>query len=160
MQIAEKTVVSIHYTLTNTDGETLDSSVGQDPLVYLHGANNIIAGLEAALLGKTVGDSLQVSVEPGEGYGELREELVQEVDRSAFQGVDEIDVGMQFMAQTPWGEQPVTVVKVEGDNITLDGNHPLAGQVLNFDVEVVEIRDASAEELDHGHVHGAGGHHH
>ncbi|NVK01045.1 MAG: peptidylprolyl isomerase [Oceanospirillaceae bacterium] len=160
MQIADKTVVSIHYTLTNADGETLDSSVGQDPLVYLHGANNIIAGLEAALLGKAVGDSLQVNVEPGDGYGEIRDELVQEVDRSAFQGVDEIDVGMQFMAQTPWGEQPVTVVKVEGDNITLDGNHPLAGQVLNFDVEVVEIRDASAEELDHGHVHGAGGHHH
>jgi len=160
MQIADKTVVSIHYTLTNADGETLDSSVGQDPLVYLHGANNIIAGLEAALLGKAVGDSLQVSVEPSEGYGELREELVQEVDRSAFQGVDDIDVGMQFMAQTPWGEQPVTVVKVEGDNITLDGNHPLAGQVLNFDVEVMEIRAASAEEMDHGHVHGAGGHHH
>jgi len=160
MQIADKTVVSIHYTLTNADGETLDSSVGQDPLVYLHGSNNIIAGLEAALLGKSAGDTLQVSVEPGEGYGELRDELVQEVDRSAFQGVDEIDVGMQFMAQTPWGEQPVTVVKVEGDNITLDGNHPLAGQVLNFDVEVVEIREASAEELDHGHVHGPGGHHH
>jgi FKBP-type peptidyl-prolyl cis-trans isomerase SlyD len=160
MQIADKTVVSIHYTLTNADGETLDSSVGQDPLVYLHGSNNIIAGLEAALLGKSAGDSLQVSVEPGDGYGELRDELVQEVDRSAFQGVDEIDVGMQFMAQTPWGEQPVTVVKVEGDNITLDGNHPLAGQVLNFDVEVVEIREASAEELDHGHVHGPGGHHH
>lgn len=160
MQIADKTVVSIHYTLTNADGETLDSSVGQDPLVYLHGANNIIAGLEAALVGKAVGDSLQVSVEPSEGYGELREELVQEVDRSAFQGVDDIDVGMQFMAQTPWGEQPVTVVKVEGDNITLDGNHPLAGQVLNFDVEVMEIRAASAEEMDHGHVHGAGGHHH
>lgn len=160
MQIADKTVVSIHYTLTNADGETLDSSVGQDPLVYLHGSNNIIAGLEAALLGKSAGDSLQVSVEPGDGYGELRDELVQEVDRSAFQGVDEIDVGMQFMAQTPWGEQPVTVVEVEGDNITLDGNHPLAGQVLNFDVEVVEIREASAEELDHGHVHGPGGHHH
>lgn len=160
MQIADKTVVSIHYTLTNADGETLDSSVGQDPLVYLHGSNNIIAGLEAALLGKTAGDTLQVSVEPGDGYGELRDELVQEVDRSAFQGVDEIDVGMQFMAQTPWGEQPVTVVKVQGDNITLDGNHPLAGQVLNFDVEVVEIREATAEELDHGHVHGPGGHHH
>lgn len=160
MQIADKTVVSIHYTLTNADGETLDSSVGQDPLVYLHGSNNIIAGLEAALLGKSAGDSLQVSVEAAEGYGELREELIQEVDRSAFEGVDEIDVGMQFMAQTPWGEQPVTVVKVEGENITLDGNHPLAGQVLNFDVEVVEVRAASAEELDHGHVHGAGGHHH
>lgn len=160
MQIADKTVVSIHYTLTNADGETLDSSVGQDPLVYLHGSNNIIAGLEAALVGKSAGDSLQVSVEPGDGYGELRDELVQEVDRSAFQGVEDIDVGMQFMAQTPWGEQPVTVVKVDGDNITLDGNHPLAGQVLNFDVEVVEIREASAEELDHGHVHGPGGHHH
>lgn len=160
MQIAEKTVVSIHYTLTNAEGETLDSSVGQEPLVYLHGSNNIIAGLEAALVGKAVGDSLKVSVEPTDGYGEMRDELVQEVDRSAFEGVEDIDVGMQFMAQTPWGEQPVTVIKVEGENITLDGNHPLAGQVLNFDVEVVEIRDASAEELDHGHVHGAGGHHH
>jgi len=160
MQIAEKTVVSIHYTLTNAEGETLDSSVGQEPLVYLHGSNNIIAGLEAALLGKVVGDTLQVSVEPADGYGEMRDELVQEVDRSAFVGVEDIDVGMQFMAQTPWGEQPVTVVKLEGENITLDGNHPLAGQVLNFDVEVVDIREASTEELDHGHVHGEGGHHH
>lgn len=160
MQIAEKTVVSIHYTLTNAEGETLDSSVGQEPLVYLHGAQNIIQGLENALLGKAVGDSLQVSVEPKEGYGELRDELVQEVDRSAFVGVDDIQVGMQFMAQTPWGEQPVTVVKLEGDSITLDGNHPLAGQTLNFDVEVIEIRDASDEEMEHGHVHGAGGHHH
>lgn len=160
MQIAEKTVVSIHYTLTNAEGETLDSSVGQEPLVYLHGSNNIIAGLEAALLGKVVGDTLQVSVEPTDGYGEVRDELVQEVDRSAFVGVEDIDVGMQFMAQTPWGEQPVTVVKLEGENITLDGNHPLAGQVLNFDVEVVDIREASTEELDHGHVHGEGGHHH
>ncbi len=160
MQIADKTVVSIHYTLTNAEGETLDSSVGQEPLVYLHGAQNIISGLENALLGKSVGDALQVSVEPSEGYGELRDELIQEVDRSAFVGVEDIQIGMQFMAQTPWGEQPVTVVKLEGDSITLDGNHPLAGQTLNFDVEVVEVREANAEELDHGHVHGAGGHHH
>ena len=156
MQIADKTVVSIHYTLTNALGETIDSSVGQDPLVYLQGAQNIIPGLENALTGKAVGDALQVTVEPAEGYGEIRDELIQEVDRSAFQGVDDIDVGMQFMAQTPWGEQPVTVVKVEGDQITLDGNHQLAGETLNFDVEVVEIREATAEEIEHGHVHGPG----
>jgi len=160
MQIADKTVVSIHYTLTNALGETIDSSVGQDPLVYLQGAQNIIPGLENALTGKAVGDALQVTVEPAEGYGEIRDELIQEVDRSAFQGVDDIDVGMQFMAQTPWGEQPVTVVKVEGDQITLDGNHQLAGETLNFDVEVVEVREATAEEVEHGHVHGPGGHHH
>jgi FKBP-type peptidyl-prolyl cis-trans isomerase SlyD len=160
MQIADKTVVSIHYTLTNALGETIDSSVGQDPLVYLQGAQNIIPGLENALTGKAVGDALQVTVEPAEGYGEIRDELIQEVDRSAFQGVDDIDVGMQFMAQTPWGEQPVTVVKVEGDQITLDGNHQLAGETLNFDVEVVEVREATAEEIEHGHVHGPGGHHH
>lgn len=160
MQIADKSIVSIHYTLTNAEGETLDSSVGQEPLIYLQGANNIVQGLENALLGKAVGDSLQVSVAPSEGYGELREDLVQEVDRSAFVGVDDIQVGMQFMAQTPWGEQPVTVVKFEGESITLDGNHPLAGQTLNFDVEVLEVRAASAEELDHGHVHGPGGHQH
>ncbi|MGB1173375.1 MAG: FKBP-type peptidyl-prolyl cis-trans isomerase [Marinobacterium sp.] len=160
MQIADKTVVSIHYTLTNALGETIDSSVGQDPLVYLQGAQNIIPGLENALTGKAVGDALQVTVEPAEGYGEIRDELIQEVDRSAFQGVEDIDVGMQFMAQTPWGEQPVTVVKVEGEQITLDGNHQLAGETLNFDVEVVEVREATAEEVEHGHVHGAGGHHH
>ncbi len=160
MQIADKTVVSIHYTLTNALGETIDSSVGQDPLVYLQGAQNIIPGLENALTGKTVGDALQVTVEPAEGYGEIRDELIQEVDRSAFQGVDDIEVGMQFMAQTPWGEQPVTVVKVEGDQITLDGNHQLAGETLNFDVEVVEVREATSEEVEHGHVHGPGGHQH
>ena len=160
MKIADKTVVSIHYTLTNALGETIDSPVGQDPLVYLQGAQNIIPGLENALTGKAVGDALQVTVEPAEGYGEIRDELIQEVDRSAFQGVEDIDVGMQFMAQTPWGEQPVTVVKVEGEQITLDGNHQLAGETLNFDVEVVEVREATAEEVEHGHVHGAGGHHH
>ncbi len=160
MQIAEKSVVSIHYTLTNAEGNVLDSSEGQDPLAYLHGASNIIPGLENALVGKSVGDSLKVTVEPEEGYGPVRDELVQDVDRSAFSGIESIEIGMQFMAQTPWGEQPVTVVKVEGDNITLDGNHPLAGQTLTFDVEVVEVRAATDEEVEHGHAHGAGGHHH
>jgi len=152
MQIAENTVVSIHYTLSNTAGEVMDSSEGQDPLAYLHGANNIIPGLENALVGKVTGDSLQVVVEPDQAYGEVREELIQSVDRSNFVDIAEIQVGMQFMAQTPWGEQPVTVVEVEGDNIVLDGNHPLAGQTLTFDVKVVDVREATAEELTEGHV--------
>ncbi|WP_151703460.1 FKBP-type peptidyl-prolyl cis-trans isomerase [Nitrincola alkalilacustris] len=152
MQIAENTVVSIHYTLSNTAGEVMDSSEGQDPLAYLHGANNIIPGLENALVGKVSGDSLQVVVEPDQAYGEVREELIQSVDRSNFVDIAEIQVGMQFMAQTPWGEQPVTVVEVEGDNIVLDGNHPLAGQTLTFDVKVVDVREATAEELTEGHV--------
>ncbi|WP_432695783.1 FKBP-type peptidyl-prolyl cis-trans isomerase [Marinobacterium sp. YM272] len=160
MQIAANAVVSIHYTLTNADGAKLDSSEGQEPLAYLHGASNIIPGLENALVGKNVGDKLSVTVDPEEGYGPVREELVQEVDRSNFEGIDVVEPGMQFMAQTPWGQQPVTVVKVEGDNVTLDGNHPLAGQTLSFDVEVVEVREATEEELSHGHVHGEGGHEH
>lgn len=153
MQIADNTVVSIHYTLTNQAGNVMDSSVGTDPLAYLHGASNIIPGLENALLGKTQGDTLKVTVEPDQAYGPVREDMIQEVDRANFQGVDEIEPGMQFMAQAPWGQQPVMVVKVEGDIITLDGNHPLAGETLTFDVEVVSVRAATAEELDHGHVH-------
>ena len=160
MRIAANAVVSIHYTLTNSAGEQLDSSQGQEPLAYLHGANNIIPGLENALVGKGEGDKLSVTVEPTEGYGEVRDELVQDVDRSNFEGIDVIEPGMQFMAQTPWGQQPVTVVKVQNETVTLDGNHPLAGQTLNFDVEVVNVREATEEELSHGHVHGEGGHEH
>ncbi|MBT3146766.1 peptidylprolyl isomerase [Neptunomonas phycophila] len=160
MQVADKSVVSIHYTLTNSAGETLDSSVGQAPLAYLHGASNIVPGLENALVGKAVGDKLDVQVTAEEGYGPLREELVQKVPHENFQGVEDLQVGMQFMAQAPWGEQPVTVVKVEEDGVTLDGNHPLAGQDLTFAVEIVEIRDATEEEMTHGHAHGEGGHHH
>jgi len=160
MQIAEKTVVQIHYTLTNEGGEVMDSSEGQEPLAFLCGAQNIIPGLENALLGKQAGDKLDVRVEPSEGYGEVHEEMIQKVPQENFAGVDTVEVGMQFMAQAPWGEQPVTVIKVEEDGITLDGNHPMAGQVLNFSVEVVEVRAASDEEVEHGHAHGAGGHQH
>jgi FKBP-type peptidyl-prolyl cis-trans isomerase SlyD len=100
-------------------------------------------------------------VQPEEGYGEVREDLVQKVDRANFQGIDEIQVGMQFMAEAPWGQQPVTVIKVEDDGVTLDGNHPLAGQVLEFSVEVTEVRAATEDELAHGHVHTDGcGHQH
>lgn len=156
MQIAENLVALIHYTLKNEEGQVLDSSEGQEPLPFLCGANNIVAGLEKALLGKTVGDKLDVTVQPEEGYGEIRAELIQKVDRENFQGIDDIQVGMQFMAEAPWGQQPVTVVALEEDGVMLDGNHPLAGQVLIFSVEVTEVREATENEIAHGHVHGEG----
>ena len=158
-EIQNDQVVSFHYTLTDANGTVIDKSEGQ-PLVYLHGAGNIIPGLENALAGKNVGDKLVVNVPAAEGYGEYSAELVQEVPRNMFQGVEDIQAGMQFQAQTDDGIQVVTVKDVTDEHVIVDGNHPLAGQDLNFDVEIVEIRDASQEELDHGHVHGAGGHHH
>ncbi len=160
MQIAQDSVALIDYTLTNDAGDVIDSSQGGEPLAYLHGHRNIIPGLENALAGKVVGDSLKVSVAPAEGYGELNPALLETVPRNLFQGVDTIEVGMQFQAQTAQGMQVITVKAVDGDEVTVDGNHPLAGQTLHFDVTVTEVRAASAEELEHGHVHGVGGHHH
>ncbi|MBF8222490.1 MULTISPECIES: FKBP-type peptidyl-prolyl cis-trans isomerase [Halomonadaceae] len=157
MQIAQNAVVAFHYTLTNDAGEVLDSSEGRDPLTYLHGAGNIIPGLEKELEGREAGEKLQVTVAPAEGYGEIQPALVQEVPRDAFQGVEEVQPGMQFQAQTQGGPLMVTVTKVEGDTVTVDGNHPLAGQTLNFDVEIASVREASDEEAEHGHVHGEGG---
>ena len=160
MNISENCVAAFHYTLTDSSGKVLDSSEGQEPLAYLHGAGNIIPGLENALLGKTVGDKLNVAVSASEAYGERDESMIQELPSNMFSGIDNIEVGMEFHAETEHGLQVVTVTKVEGDQVTIDGNHPLAGVDLNFDVEITEVREASEEELDHGHVHGAGGHHH
>lgn len=160
MQIAKDLVASIEYTLTDDAGNVIDSSVGGEPLAYLHGAGNIIPGLENALEGKKAGESLKVSIAPQDGYGEKNDGLIQVVPKEMFQGVETVEVGMQFHAQTEYGMQVITVAAVEGNNITVDGNHPLAGQNLNFDVKVIDVRAASQEELDHGHVHGAGGHHH
>ena len=160
MKIAQEKVVSIHYTLKNSEGSVLDSSSGSDPLAYLHGAGNIIPGLENALEGKESGEKLSVTVEPGQGYGDRDERLVQDVPRSAFKGVQELAPGMQFQAQGPQGTRLVVVTKVAEEVVTVDANHPLAGQTLHFEVEVAEVRDATAEELEHGHVHGPGGHHH
>ncbi|HEX4895740.1 MAG TPA: peptidylprolyl isomerase [Solimonas sp.] len=160
MEIAEQRVVLMHYTLTNDRGEVLDSSQGHDPLAYLHGSGNIIPGLEKALLGKKAGDKLQVKVAPAEGYGERDERLLQNVPRRAFQGVKDIQPGMSFTAQGDRGPMRVVVTRVAGDMVTVDGNHPLAGETLNFDVEITEVRAATAEEMEHGHVHGPGGHHH
>ncbi len=153
--MAQPRVVTIHYTLTNDEGEQLDSSRGEgrEPLIYLEGAQNIIGGLENALNDKDAGDALKVSIEAAEGYGEINEELVQPVPRTAFEGVDSIEPGMQFQAQTPGGPQVVRVVEVSDETVTIDANHPLAGQTLHFDVEVVETREASEEEAEHGHIH-------
>jgi FKBP-type peptidyl-prolyl cis-trans isomerase SlyD len=162
MQIAKDKVVMINYTLTDPDGQVLDSSEGRDPLAYLHGRGNIIPGLEAALDGKAVGEQVQVTVEPAQAYGELDESLVQQVPLSKFEGVDKVEPGMQFTAQTQMGPRVISVTEVDqaNDLVTVDANHPLAGVTLNFDVNIVEVREATAEELDHGHVHAPGGHHH
>jgi FKBP-type peptidyl-prolyl cis-trans isomerase SlyD len=155
--ITDKKAVSIHYTLTNDAGEVLDSSAGQEPLTYLHGANNLVPGLEKQLEGKTTGDKLNAAVTPEEGYGDNDPQLIQEVPREMFSGIDNIEVGMEFHAETEDGPQAVEVIAIEGDTVTIDGNHPLAGITLNFEVEVTDIRDATEEELTHGHVHGVGG---
>ena len=153
MNIADKHVVSIHYTLTNDAGDVLDTSEGKEPLEYLHGAGNIIPGLERALLDKTAGEELNVTVEPADGYGEHREELIQKVPREAFQGVEQLDVGMRFQAQTQNGPVMVVITDVGEAEVTVDGNHELAGQRLHFAVKIEDVRTANQEELDHGHVH-------
>ena len=160
MKIAKHKVVTIDYTLTGDDGNVIDQS--QDgSFAYLHGASNIIPGLESALTDKAAGDTLQVSVVPEDAYGLRNESLTQVVPRSAFATTDDVQVGGRFRAQAPDGQElVVTVVDVDGENVTLDGNHPLAGQKLNFDVKILDVREASQEEIDHGHVHGPGGHHH
>lgn len=161
MQIEKHKVVSIDYTLKDDQGNLIDSSEGADPLAYLHGVGNIIPGLESELEGKQTGESISVRIEPEKGYGERNEALTQVVPKEMFQGADKIEVGMQFHAADEQGNtQVITVAGVEGDNVTVDGNHPLAGVHLNFDVKVVDVRDATDEELEHGHAHGAGGHNH
>jgi FKBP-type peptidyl-prolyl cis-trans isomerase SlyD len=156
MQISKNKVASIHYTLKDNQGTVIDSSAGREPLNYLHGAGNLIAGMEEGLEGKTKGEKFQLKIVPAKGYGEKDESLVQKVPRSAFGG-QEIKTGMRF--STNQGGV-VTVTNVGLDSITVDGNHPLAGVELNFDVEVMDVRNATSEEISHGHVHGAGGHHH
>jgi FKBP-type peptidyl-prolyl cis-trans isomerase SlyD len=156
MQISKEKVVSIHYTLTDNAGKVLDSSVGHNPLLYIQGIGNLIPGMEEGLEGKAKGDKLKIHVTPEKGYGVRDDKMIQKVPRSAFGG-QEVKKGMQFQAGHG---QVVTVTDVGLDSITVDGNHPLAGVELNFDVEVMDVRNASSDELAHGHVHGPGGHHH
>ena len=160
MQIGKDKVVAIDYTLTDPQGQVLDTSRGRGPLSYLHGTGNIIRGLEQALEGRGTGDTLQVQIPPEQAYGEKDPAMVQAVPRAAFRGITDIKPGMQFQAQHRGGQQVVTVVGVSDEEVTVDANHPLAGMTLNFDVNIVSVRDATAEELQHGHAHGPGGHQH
>lgn len=162
MKVMKDTVVSMSYLLRNGQGEELDRSEEGSPLVYLHGSGQIVPGLEKQLEGLSQGDRREkIEVAPEEAYGEMREELMLSVSRQQFPAEAEIEPGMRFWANTPEGEQhPFTVIEVEGDEVKIDGNHPLAGQTLYFDVTIDEVRVATKEELDHGHAHGPGGHHH
>jgi len=156
MQIAKNKVAAIHYTLTNNEGKVLDSSAGREPLYYIQGIGNLIPGMEEGLEGKKQGEKVNLKVSPEKGYGMKDENMIQKVPRSAF-GDQKIEKGMQF--QTNQGGV-VTVTNVGLSEITVDANHPLAGVELNFAVEIISIREATADELAHGHVHGPGGHHH
>ena len=160
MQIGDQKVVTLHYTLTDNEGKIIDRS-DDGSFAYLHGARNIIPGLENALAGRSAGDEFSVAVSPEDGYGARNDAMLQQVPKAMFEDASQIEVGSQFHAQGPNGEMLiVTVMEVADEHVVVDGNHPLAGVDLNFDVTVVDVREASAEELEHGHVHGPEGHHH
>ena len=160
MSIKKDSVVAFNYTLKDDAGEVIDSSPAGEPLAYIHGHGNLVPGLERELEGKTSGERLAVKVTPADGYGEYSKHLVSKIPRRSLKGIAKLSVGMRLHAQTAEGPRAVTVTALTGDMVTIDGNHPLAGKNLNFDIEIVEIRAATEEELAHGHVHGPGGHHH
>ncbi|WP_423822988.1 peptidylprolyl isomerase [Salinisphaera sp. SPP-AMP-43] len=160
MQAQRDNVVSIHYVLRDTEGEVIDQSAEGQPLSYLHGHDNIVPGLEKALEGHAEGEEVQTTIEPDEGYGPYRDELVQKVNREAFQGVDELAPGMSFRAESDAGPMIVTIKEVDGEEVTVDGNHVLAGQTLDFTVNIADVRQATETEIEHGHVHDDGEHSH
>ena len=160
MLVEKNRVVTLHYTLRDEQGRVIESSAGRAPLSYLHGKGNIIPGLEQALGGTSAGDKVDVTVAPEQGYGRHDDRLVQIVPRNRFSEGTELAPGMQVRATGPQGPRLVTVVRVERDFVTVDGNHPLAGRTLVFSVSIAEVRKATHEEITHGHVHGSGGHHH
>jgi FKBP-type peptidyl-prolyl cis-trans isomerase SlyD len=162
MNIEKNKVALIHYTLKDESGEILDSSEGRDPLAFIQGIGNIIIGLEEKLEGKAVGDKIETVIGPDKAYGVRSEENVHKVPLASFQpdGDEKLEVGMQVRVETNQGVSLADVAAIEGEEVTLDLNHPLAGETLHFNVEVIDVRDATKEELDHGHAHGPGGHHH
>ncbi len=160
MTIAEKNVVLMEYTVKDDEGNIIDTSVGHEPLAFIVGLGNIIPGLERQFIGKSKGDAFKATISPADGYGEYDPTLVEAVPRAQFAGVKGLEVGMQLQAQTDDGIEVVTVAKITDSEVTVDANHPLAGKTLHFDVKVVDVRNPTAEELAHGHVHGVGGHHH
>lgn len=159
MSISKHKVVEIHYQLKDRDGDIIDSSRGQAPLAYIHGIGNIIPGLEKELEGKNTGDSLKAVIKPEDAYGIYEEKLVHKVPMSNFKDKSQIKVDAQFRVELEDGPRLATITQIENDEVTVDMNHPLAGEELHFEVEVLTIRDATAEEIAHGHVH-HGDHHH
>jgi len=162
MNIEKNKVVQLHYTLTNDEGQVMDSSANGAPLAYIHGIGNLIPGLEKELEGKAAGDKLLAKIAPAEAYGEWEAGKQHVVPKSGFKGEgnEQLEIGMRVQVDTGQQQAIAMVTNIEDENVTLDLNHPLAGMTLHFDVEVVEVRDAAQEELDHGHVHGPGGHQH
>ena len=160
MQIAQHTVVSLNYTLKNSDGNLLDTSEGRAPLVYLHGVGALIPGLEDELNGKAQGDKINAIIPPEKAYGSRRDDLVKLVSKDGFQGDEEMTEGMQVQLETEHGPAIAVITKIDGNDVTLDLNHPLADMTLHFDVEIVDVRAATEDEISHGHVHGPGGHQH
>ncbi|MCD6346239.1 MAG: peptidylprolyl isomerase [Bacteroidales bacterium] len=160
MKIEKNKVVAIHYTLKSDDGHVLDSSEGKSPLPFIHGIGQLIPGLENELAGKEAGAKLNAVIAPSDAYGEYNSEMVFQVSKDGFRGDEELKVGMQVEVELEQGKSIAEVSKIEDDQVTLDVNHPLAGMTLHFDVEVMDVRDATEEELSHEHVHGAGGHQH
>jgi FKBP-type peptidyl-prolyl cis-trans isomerase SlyD len=160
MIIAKESVVTMHYTLKNEAGEVLDTSAGREPLVYLHGVGGLIPGLEKELEGKQANDKLNAVIPPEEAYGSRRDDLLRVVSKEGFQGEEALVEGMRVQLETDRGPAVAVVSGIEGENVTLDLNHPLADVTLHFEVEVLNVREAEAEEIAHGHVHGEGGHQH
>lgn len=156
MQISQNTVVTMHFTVSSEDGVQIDSSRNAEPMVFLQGSHYLIQGLEDALEGKSAGDKFEIDVPPELAYGERMDELVQMVPKTMFEGM-ELEVGMQFRATTDDGEQSVIVIDITDDEVVVDGNHPLSGLTLNFDVEILDVRAATEDEIEHGHVHAEGG---
>ena len=160
MQISKNKVVSIDYTLTDSKGEVLDSSSKGQPLQYIQGAGQLIPGLEKALEGKAAGDAVKAQIPAKEAYGLRDDSLMQTIPKENFEDIPDLKIGMELEAESDDGVRVITVVAIEGDDVIVDGNHPLAGMDLSFDVKIMGVRDATADEIGHGHVHGPGGHHH
>ena len=159
MKIEKDRAVRFHYTVGEVGQPATESSQGGEPLAILIGHNNIIPGLEKAMEGREAGETFSVDVPAAEAYGERREGLTQRIPKKHF-GEQRLQPGMQVVLQTNFGPRAVTIEKVGMSVVDVDLNHPMAGKDLDFDIEVVEVREASAEELAHGHVHGDGGHQH
>lgn len=160
MLAAKNTVVSFHYDLSDEHGQALESNRTAEPMAYLHSANNIIKGLESALDGKAAGDTLEVTLAPDQAYGEHQQELVQRMPLKHFKKFGKLKPGMQLQLPTEQGPRAVVVIKVGRFMVDLDANHPMAGKTLTFKVEITDVREATMEEKQHGHAHGAGGHQH